>query len=98
MMRIYKEMLGRFGKLEGRAKIILYGSVASGKSRPDSDVDLAVITDDKRARAEAGKIADGIFLDYGKAVLIAYFTPEEMKSKSYDPFVKEVGRGQVLYG
>jgi len=33
---------------DGISKIVLYGSVATGRARPDSDIDIAVIVKDRK--------------------------------------------------
>jgi predicted nucleotidyltransferase len=47
MLRIHKEILKEFQPVGKKAKIILFGSIAKGNYRLDSDIDLAIITRDK---------------------------------------------------
>ena len=60
MLGYYKHLLKDFKKITG--VVIVYGSVATEKSRPDSDIDIAVFSDDKKAKIMAETIADNILL------------------------------------
>ncbi|MBU5537235.1 MAG: nucleotidyltransferase domain-containing protein [Candidatus Aenigmatarchaeota archaeon] len=50
MLKLYKKILGEFSSLGKNSKIILFGSIAKGNYRLDSDIDLAIITDDARIK------------------------------------------------
>ncbi|HLD77626.1 MAG TPA: nucleotidyltransferase domain-containing protein, partial [archaeon] len=58
MLKKYEKVLAPFRRLRGDSVIMLYGSVAAGTARPDSDIDIAVIAKDKRVWEQADAIAD----------------------------------------
>ena len=93
MLKVYDSMLKPFKGLGGGAIVIVYGSVASGKSRTDSDIDIAVVSRGKVAWEKADSIADKILLEHGKVVSIAKFTPSQFASRENSSFAREVLRG-----
>lgn len=86
----YKQELKNLGiKVE---KIVLYGSYAKGKPRPDSDIDLIVISDDfknldLRERLEILGLAAGRVFEPIEAL---GYTKEEIESEEKESFVAEV--------
>ncbi len=81
-------------------KIILFGSRANGRARPDSDVDILVIMDSKKP---AGRRAADIYrrLGWRRFPLdVLVFTPGEIarKMSGFDPFLEDfMKNGRVLY-
>jgi predicted nucleotidyltransferase len=81
-------------------KIILFGSRANGRVRPDSDVDILVIMESEKP---AGRRAADIYrrLGWRKFPLdVIVFTPVEIarKMRGFDPFLEDVMKnGRVLY-
>ena len=80
-------------------KIILFGSYAYGKPRPESDVDLLVVMDTSlRSIEQAGRIARDIDYHFGLDLLVR--TPRQLAERLEmgDFFLREITeRGQVLY-
>ena len=81
-------------------RIILFGSLARGEAREDSDVDLLVVLDFKGSHL--GKSAEILSAVHPRtfAVDLLVRTPEEMmwRYEGGDPLVREaVDRGVVLY-
>ena len=81
-------------------KIILFGSLASGKPHSGSDIDLAVIK--KTRRRFIDRLKDALFVAQPKESLdILVYTPEEVESMEFahNPFwLYEIkGKGQTLY-
>ncbi len=79
--------------------IRLFGSKARGDSRPDSDIDLLVVThrDDWHIKDAIGKIATAILLDEN-----VYLSVKVFGKPSYDrflslksPFLKNISREGV---
>lgn len=71
------ELAKEFAKsLEDVEKIILFGSVARGEDKEDSDVDILVISRDKRKTKDKaiGKATD-ILLDKGTYISVKVITP-----------------------
>ena len=81
-------------------KIILFGSRATGESKPDSDYDLFVI---KKEAEHRRKLAQQIYRSLygiGIAVDIIVETPDRFEALKNNPFLiyKEIEkRGKVLY-
>lgn len=96
MLRYYRELLKDFKKVPGM--VIVYGSVASEKSRLDSDIDLAIVSENKKTRVIAEEIADQILFRDGRVVSILWLTPDDIKERSDDPFIQDVLGGEILYG
>ena len=74
----------------------LFGSKARGDDRPDSDIDVLVVTqeDDWKLKEEIGKVATFILLEEG-----VYLSLKVFGEKSYDrltrlasPFLKNIAR------
>jgi len=69
--------------------IILFGSVARGDFRPDSDIDLLILTDNPK---ETRKIFSELrveFLEKGIVISALYVTPQQYE-KSIDPLFKAI--------
>jgi predicted nucleotidyltransferase len=96
MLKIHKEILKEFEPIGEKAKIILFGSVARGNYRLDSDIDLAIITKDKNLIELAQSIADKILAEHGKLVSIKFINEEELEKKK-GPLMDEIKRGIVIY-
>ena len=96
MLKYYKGLLKDFKKVPGT--VIVYGSVATEKSRPDSDIDIAVFSDDDNAKTIAGEIADDILFKNGKVVSIFWLTLNNLKKRLNEPFIQDVLRGEVIHG
>lgn len=80
-------------------RIILFGSYASGKSSPDSDVDIAIIKKTADSFHERQK-ETRMLLKTTTPVDIFVFTPEEFeKARQDNLFVQEIAKmGKVIYG
>lgn len=65
-------------------KIFVFGSVAKGTARADSDIDVAVITAKKDIKQEliATKITDELLEKFKRPIQIHYFTNDEFKTSS----------------
>ena len=95
MLKLYREIIKEFKPIGDKEKIIVFGSLIKGSYRLDSDIDVAIITNEKNVMEKAEKIADKILSKYGKVVSLKFFTNEELKSGK--PFIKEVLNGKVVY-
>jgi uncharacterized protein len=80
-------------------QIILFGSYAYGKPRPDSDVDLMVIMDTALSETrQAVEILKAISYRFGLDLLV--YTPYRLAQRLEwgDPFLQEiVTHGKVMY-
>lgn len=96
MLKFHKEILKQFEPVGKKAKIILYGSLAKGKYRLDSDIDLAIITKNKNLMKQASSIANKILAEHGKLVTIKFITEEEFEREK-SPIIDEIKKGIVIY-
>ena len=79
-------------------KIILFGSYATGRPRPDSDVDLLVVMPARNEVEQAIRILNVIDRSFPLDLLVR--TPQNLKWRiaEGDWFLREVvGTGKVLY-
>ena len=95
-------IVNRIAKRYKPEKVILFGSVAKGEERPDSDIDLLIIkkTDKKRPFRvkEIFESLRGLDRDYSLDPIV--YTPEEINKRLAlgDYFIKEVFEsGKVVY-
>ncbi len=80
-------------------KIILFGSLASGKPDTSSDIDLLIIKQTKKDPWERAREVDR-FIKHNLPTEFLVYTPKELKNrlKMNDFFIKEVlEKGKVLY-
>ena len=96
MLKYYKKILQDFKKVPGI--VIVYGSVAKEKSRPDSDIDIAVFSDDEKARIIAEEIADNILSEKGRVISILWITLSNLKKRLNEPFIQDVLKGEIING
>ncbi|MEM5799602.1 MAG: nucleotidyltransferase domain-containing protein [Candidatus Aenigmatarchaeota archaeon] len=97
MLKYHQDIIKEFEGL--KATIILFGSVSRGNYRLDSDIDLAIISNNKKIKQKAENIADKILFKYGKVVSLKFFTKDDFYKKinKKDPFVFEIIKGKVIY-
>lgn len=96
MLKFHREILKKFEPVGNHAKIILFGSLARGDYRLNSDVDLAIITKDKKLMELASSIADKILAEQGKLVTIKFINEKELE-KGESPIIDEIKKGIVIY-
>lgn len=97
---LLKDIVGRIVRTAQPEKVILFGSRARGKARPDSDFDLVVIkeSDEPRYRRDAALYLALAGLNVPVDVMV--YTPQEVREWSAVPlaFITTVVReGKVLY-
>ncbi|MEM4713055.1 MAG: nucleotidyltransferase domain-containing protein [Candidatus Bathyarchaeia archaeon] len=96
MLKFHKEILKQFEPIGKKAKIILYGSLAKGNYRLDSDIDLAIITKNKKLMKQASSIADKILAEHGKILTLKFISEEDFE-KGKSPIISEIKKGIVIY-
>ena len=82
-------------------QIILFGSRATGRARPDSDVDLLVIYSGPKSKRELKLEIHDLFPDPDFSMDLAVLTPEELAAYRHvaNTLAREVTeRGVVCYG
>lgn len=84
------------------SKIILFGSFAYGNPKPDSDIDLCVITNDNRRKIEIlREIYTSIFDAVKHSIDILVYKPDEFldRANSVSTIEKTISnKGIVMYG
>jgi len=82
--------------------IVVYGSVARREADEDSDIDVLIVSQQKRAIYDhAARIRSEIDLKHETMTTLTYLTPEEIHYglDKGEPFVREVLReGKAIYG
>jgi predicted nucleotidyltransferase len=96
MLKFHKEILKQFEPVGKKAKIILFGSLAKGNYRLDSDIDLAIITKDKNLMELASSIADKILAEHGKLVTLKFINEKDFE-EGKSPLISEIKKGIVIY-
>jgi len=96
MLKFHQDILKEFEPVGEHAKIILFGSLAKGNYRLDSDIDLAIITKDKKLKELASAIANKILAEHGKLVTLK-FIDEKNLEEGKSPIIEEIKKGIVIY-
>lgn len=98
-MRAIRAVVKQIAERFQPEKIILFGSYAYGRPKPESDVDLLVILDTRlRNREQAAQIARAIDYHFGLDLLVR--SPQQLAERLVlgDFFLQEViEKGKVLY-
>ncbi len=78
---------------------VLFGSIAKGTERPDSDVDIFILCRGDKSRLE-GKLA-GLALavrdGFGNTISPMIKTAEELKELKIKPIYKEIKAGEIIF-
>jgi predicted nucleotidyltransferase len=81
-------------------KIFIFGSYASGKFAPGSDIDLFIIKRTGKPRRERQREVSRILIDRQVPVDILVFTPAETEKRKRigDPFILDIlNSGRLVY-
>jgi len=97
MLKFHRDILKEFEPVGRRAKVILFGSLVRGDYRLDSDIDLAIITDQEDLKKISSSIADEILVKYGKVVSLKFIKEADFAKRKNEPFIEEVKKGRVIY-
>lgn len=86
----------RVKKLKHVEKVILFGSVAKGKEKLTSDVDVALLVGEKyRLEKKVVEVADEILGETKMKIIPMVLTQKELKEN--EQFASELAKGEVLY-
>jgi predicted nucleotidyltransferase len=87
---------------EAIERIILYGSVARGEARADSDVDVLIVFEDESARdivsEQASTLSFDILLEYDVSISLNYKTTDEMEAQQQHSYIQTVQNEGRVYG
>jgi len=97
MLKVHRDILKEFEPIGKRAKVILFGSLVRGDYRLDSDIDLAIITDNEDLMKVSSSIADRILVKYGKVVSLKFIREEDFVKRKWDPFIEGLRKGKIIY-
>jgi predicted nucleotidyltransferase len=83
------------------ATVLLYGSVARGTHRPDSDYDILVLTDVPLAYGEKDAVRDEVFeveLECGSVISALFYAKSDWDTPLYQamPLHEEVDRDAIV--
>lgn len=77
--------------------VAIFGSVAKGEEKINSDIDLFIITDNKRLTNEAmEKLQKEINMEFGNILMPYIMTKEEFKNKKNKPIMKNIIENNIL--
>ncbi len=81
-------------------KIILFGSVAEGKDKPGSDIDLVLISEGNRREVRKKVMEDVVetLLDKSVYVSAKIISPKEYNKIKKTHFISEIEKSGVLIG
>jgi len=82
---------------ESLEKLVLYGSVARGEEREDSDVDVFVVIDSEEDKEVVEELAFDVNVEFGVFMVPVVKTVEEFESVRDSIFVREVERTGEVY-
>ncbi len=99
--RLLDDISGVIHGLLPTATILLYGSVARGMPRSESDYDILVLTDSPLSRAEEDTVMDAVFdleLERKAVISTLFYARDEwdMPVRRVSPFHQEVERDAIV--
>ena len=98
---LIREVTGRIVRAFDPQKIILFGSLAHGQPRQDSDLDLFVILNSSIDRPDVRAMhMRRPFRDLDIPMDLIAYTPEEVMQslKNHNPFIRDIlSEGRLLY-
>jgi len=100
--RLIKDLTQKLISKYQPRKIILFGSYASGKPTPDSDIDLFIVKDTDKSRVERFVEVKRLIYDPERGIPVSplVYTSEELDDRIAlgDSFVEEIlEKGVTLY-
>jgi len=95
---VLKRLRDELSKVPGARALIVFGSVARGDYRPDSDVDLLLVVEDvRRARAQAKRISSRVFSETGVPVTVIVASLDDYASDRTALIRRAKREGKVLW-
>jgi predicted nucleotidyltransferase len=98
---LVKRVVSRIAEGIHPRKIILFGSRATGKARPDSDIDLLIVYSGDKSKRDVKRDVERLFPMRDFSMDLFVLTPEELET--YRPVANTLARevterGVVCYG
>jgi len=82
-------------------RVVLFGSIAEGSERINSDIDVLVLVKDKQSKekleTEIEKLSNICFEAYGNRLAPYILTEQEMKQKKNLRIISEVDKGIQIF-
>lgn len=82
-------------------RVVLFGSVAEGTERANSDIDLFILVKDKQSKkeleSEIEKLSNVCFEVYGNRLAPYILTEQEMKQKKNLKIITEINKGLEIF-
>ena len=82
-------------------KIVLFGSVAKGQERPNSDIDIFVLVKNgaakKKIESSIDKLSNLCLETFGNRLAPYILTEQEMKEKKNLKIISEINKGTQIY-
>ncbi|GEM_PF-2083422 len=83
---VLRRLREELSSIPGARLILIFGSVARGSYRPDSDVDVMLVAENvSEARTMAREISSNIFADTGVPVTVIVVSPEDYSKREHLP-------------
>ncbi len=95
---VLRRLREELSSIPGAKLILIFGSVARGSYRPDSDVDVMLVADNvSEARTMAREISSNIFADTGVPVTVIVVSPEDYSKGSISLIRRAREEGFLLW-
>ena len=92
-----KEKIRRHLNVQHIKTAAIFGSIVKGVGGINSDIDLFIITDNKKWTSETmEKLQKEINLEFGSVLMPYILTKEEFKSKKNKPIIKNIIENNIL--
>lgn len=77
--------------------MVLFGSLVSHEEKPNSDIDLLIVTKNKKQMEEIITQRQGeIAVQFGNELSPYILSPSEFKGKQNTPFIKDIKKKQII--
>jgi len=82
-------------------KVILFGSIAKGSEKSNSDIDIFILVSDKQSKkkldSQIDKLSNMFFEAYGNRLAPYILTEQEMEHKKNLKIISEINRGIQIF-
>ncbi len=89
-----------FRRDEAVISLLIFGSMAKGREEPTSDIDVFILTRDKRgAKEKLQKVREAVMRRFGNVITEYILTPHGFEEKRGNPTIKEIMvDGELIIG